>query len=67
MKTKDEFSKELRSALMYYYWAKCEWEVVITPWVSTDDTKNIKVDVYWQVMNNWKVFLDYVWENRKKL
>ena len=66
-KTKDEFSKELRSALMYYYWAKCEWEVVITPWVSTDDTKNIKVDVYWQVMNNWKVFLDYVWENRKKL
>ena len=25
----EEFSKELRSEMMYHYWAKCEWEVVL--------------------------------------
>ena len=24
-------------------------------------TKDIKIDVYWQIMNNWDIFLDYVW------
>lgn len=29
---KDEFSKELKSIAMYYFWSKCEYEVVITSW-----------------------------------
>ena len=66
-KTKEEFAKELRSNLLYYYWSKCEWEVLISPWISHHNDRDIKVDVYWQVMNNWDKFLDYVWENRKKL
>ena len=66
-KTKEEFAPKLRGALLYYYWSKCEWEVVIKPWISRKDAEDLKVDVYWQVMNNWSVFLDYVWENRKKL
>lgn len=65
--TKEEFAKELRSELMYYFWSKCEWEVLILPWVSQRDNQDKKVDVCWQVMNNWDVFLDYVWNNRKKL
>ena len=32
-KNKDEFAEHLRHSLMYYYWSKCEWEVVITEWV----------------------------------
>ena len=32
-KTKEEFAEELRRHLMYYYWSKCEWEVVVTSWV----------------------------------
>jgi len=26
------FSKEVKSLLMYYFWSKCEYEVVITEW-----------------------------------
>lgn len=66
-KTKEEFAKKLRSALMYYYWCKCEWEVLIAPWVDNNSTKEIKVDVYQQVMLNWDAFLNYVWDNRTKL
>ena len=29
-------------------------------------TKEIKVDVYMQVMNNWDIFVDYVWNEGKK-
>ena len=29
-KTKEEFSEELRSEMMYYYWSKCEWELIIS-------------------------------------
>lgn len=66
-KTKEEFAKELRSNLMFYYWSKCEWEVRIFPFGTSAENEDIKVDVYWQVMNNWDVFLDYVWNNKKKL
>ena len=42
---------------MYYFWSKCEWEVLISPWVGGND-EEIKVDVAWQIMNNWDVFVD---------
>lgn len=50
---KDEFLKAVKSSLMYYYWSKCEWEVIlsiqddkmiITPWVGGRD-ENIFLDV----------------------
>lgn len=31
-KTKDEFVEQLKRTLMYYFWSKCEWEVIITDW-----------------------------------
>ena len=52
---------------MYYFWAKCEWEVLIKPWVGGKGVEDKKVDVCWQIMNNWDAFVDYVWNNRKKL
>lgn len=27
-----QFAAEVKSSLMYYFWSKCEWEVVITSW-----------------------------------
>lgn len=30
--TKKEFAEELHKDLIYYFWSKAEWEVVITPW-----------------------------------
>ena len=26
------FNEEVRRSLLYYYWSKCEWEVIITSW-----------------------------------
>lgn len=67
-KNKEEFSKQLRSELQFYFWSKAEWEVIVAPWVGGDKEKDaIKIDIYEQVMLNWDVFVDYVWTNRKEL
>ena len=60
---KEAFFDRLRKDLMYYYWSKCEWEVVVSHWPPIDGAE-IKVDVYDQVMLNWSLFSEYVWENR---
>ena len=65
---KEEFLKYLQSSLMHYFWSKSEWEVIVTPWVGGDiDKDSEKIDVYKQVMNNWEIFSDYVWNNKKIL
>ena len=94
-KDKDEFAEQLRRDLRYYFWSKCEHEVIITSfpayitmneldrlnnerWLHKDrygtdffrinispDT-GAKIDIYEQVMNNWNVFLDYVWNSKKR-
>lgn len=63
-KDKDEFAEELRQDLMYYFWSKSEYEILISAWCGGRDTKELKVDIYTQVMNNWNVFLDYVWNSK---
>ena len=67
VQSKEDFAMQLRREVMYYFWSKCEWEVLISPWVGGNDDEKIKVDVAWQIMNNWDVFVDYTWNNRKKL
>ena len=67
VQSKEDFAMQLRREVMYYFWSKCEWEVLISPWVGGNDDEEIKVDVAWQIMNNWDVFVDYTWSNRKKL
>lgn len=62
--TKEKFERKLKTNLRYYFWAKSEWEILISPWIGNDRDKKLKVDVYEQVMNNWEVFLDYVYGHR---
>ena len=64
IKDKDEFANALKSDLMYYFWSKSEYEIIISPWCGGNGTEDIKVDIYRQVMNNWDIFLDYVWNSR---
>ena len=108
------FAEAVKHSLMYYYWSKCEWEIVLQHWpsgecysmrrealagkfceamasignsydesdlwaVKPDSMVTIhvfpmrnryndkKIDVCEQVMNNWDVFIDYLWNNRKEL
>lgn len=65
-KDKALFEQEIRRSLKYYFWSKFEWEIIIGPWGSCNATKEIKVDVCWQVLNNWERFIDYLWSKKKK-
>lgn len=67
-KDKERFAEELRYCLMYYFWCKCEHEVLIFPWPCNPERDNPrKGDVFWQINCNWAAFVDYVWEHRKEV
>lgn len=62
-----EFLERVRRELLYYFWAKCEWEIVAGCWPPREKEKKLKIDVYDQVMSNWHAFSRYIWANREKL
>ena len=67
---REEFLEQVRRALFYYYSTKCEWEIVIDHWPPSEDKKRLKpakIDVYDQVMANWNIFCDYVWDHKADL
>lgn len=55
-----KFYEDIDKILMYYFWCKCEWEIVISNFPPSDSFKNKKVDVYQQVKINWDKFIDYL-------
>lgn len=60
---KEEFSEKLRLKLMYNFWSKVEYEVIISPY--RGEGNDVKIDIYDQVMLNFYKFVDYVWSFRK--
>ena len=76
--TKEDFSEKMRQEMMYYYWSKCEWEVVLSnvnnriimsPWVGPED---ITLDVTNKEDFNWVDFFNkqseyYVNKDRIKI
>ncbi len=66
-KLRGEFADLVKQSLMYYFWSKCEWEILIKPWCGSCNDIEKKIDVYWQVMNNWDRFIEYVWNNKASI
>lgn len=67
-KNKDDFIKRLDLDLKYYFWSRCEYEIVLTAWIDPKNNfKQEKIDVYDQVRLNWDVFTDYVWRHKDEL
>ena len=106
---KEGFTNEVRISLHYYFWSKCEWEIILghwpsgefyemrkslkigelkdalnyekmpRPWIKENtevtihvfpnylNDRDLKIDVCQQVMNNWDIFIDWLWEHRKEL
>lgn len=65
---KDLFEEELWHCLMYYFWSKCEYEVLIYPWpCSIERDKPRKIDIFSQITCNWVAFVDYTWEHRTEI
>jgi hypoxanthine phosphoribosyltransferase len=66
-KDKESFTEQLKRELRYYFWSKSEWEIIISPWLALSNSDRKKIDVFDQVMLNWDIFVDYVWDNREEL
>lgn len=60
--TREAFAEELRHELMYHFWSRCEYEVLIKEWCGREAER--KVDIYEQLMLNWDRFIDYCWSQR---
>jgi hypothetical protein len=56
------FAEGVRRELQYYFWSKCEWEIVLSDFPPSDRFQKEKIDVYDQVMLNWDIFIQYVWD-----
>lgn len=57
--SKEIFEEEIRKSLFYYFCSKCEWEVVVSSFPENCGISK-KIDVYWQVRNNWEIFINYL-------
>lgn len=64
---REEFCEHMRKELLYYFWSRTQWEVIIDHWPHKDNYYDKKVDVYEQVRLNWEPFCDYVWAHRAVL
>lgn len=59
-----DFIKEVKALLMYYFWCKSEYELLLSPWVGGDREKDtIKIDIYTQVIINLDKFCEYILNN----
>ena len=47
----DELVQRLASIFMYSFWSKCEYEMVVSPWVGGDKAEE-KIDVWDQIYPN---------------
>lgn len=55
---KDAFEYELERLIMYYFWSKVEYEIIISGLFS-GDARGQKIDIYNQIKMNWQAFVDY--------
>ena len=62
--SREDFEKELKNILKYYFWSKAEWEVLIRAWCGSNGDEEIKIDVWDQIKWNWDRFVEYLWEMR---
>lgn len=64
-----QFEEDIREKLMYYFWSKCEYEIILSAWPPFEDGsfKDEKVSVYDQVMINWDAFIKYFWDHRGEI
>ena len=64
--TKEQFATLLKIEMMYGYWSKCEWElilevtgdnrIILSPWVGCSNADAVRVDVTDSTDFDWKGF-----------
>ena len=67
-RNRKEFEERILHSLVFYFWSKCEYEVILSGWPPTKDGSEArKVDVRDQVLLNTTPFLDYLWKHKDEL
>lgn len=61
-KDKNEFKGLLEKELIYYFWCKFEYEITISSFPYKKENEE-RIDIYSQIMNNYEIFVDYIWRN----
>ena len=61
---KEMFIHAIEMNLNYYFWSKCEWEIILSDWPPSKKFADKKVDVAEQAKLNWEIFSEYVWEHK---
>lgn len=56
--------KSLDRQCSYYFWAKCEYEVIVSAWPPKDGSDR-KIDIYTQLRENWDIFKELVFRELK--
>lgn len=66
--TKEEFAEKMRREMMWAYWSKCEWELIIevddnnriwlSPWVGCRKPENVRIDVTDRMDFPWREFAE---------
>lgn len=54
----DDFEYEMERETRYYFWSRCEYEIVVRDMF---DQAEKKVDIYSQLRANWDRFISYLW------
>ena len=39
---REQFEDQMRRDLMYYFWSKCEWEIILSHWPPRQDAREEK-------------------------
>lgn len=61
----DDFVEELRKTVQWQEWSRCEYEILVQPWVSKSDVQPQKIDCYQQFEPNARlVAMAIIKENR---
>ena len=80
--TKEEFTELLKREMMWQYWSRCEYELIIEladdgniwlkPWVGCRNPEEVKVNVMDDMSFDWKGFAEYhinkqIYKNKAKV
>lgn len=67
-KDREELSEALKREMMYYFWSRCEWELIIeitddnriflNPWVGCREPDEVKIDVTDDTSFDWRGFAE---------
>lgn len=67
-KDKNDFAEALKREMMYHFWSRCEWELIIEatednrifliPWVGCSEPEKVKIDVTDDINFDWRGFAE---------